>query len=549
MNCKKLAALFLSVLLAVSIISIPAANAAVFTFETQYEYSAADYAWLTDLVIKEDMESLSGLAGRVVLEAASDYPYTETASSFKNEVEKYCSLYSLNENAIKASYIYFVEMLGSNSSVFAAQASQEQVRIYLESIGITYPSSSDAGTEVLAKALYVALITGAFENSGFTSGMALEQALTSFVVNISGFSEQELMRWVPLNGSLDSLDEYVLAVSRMTLWSNGYDVSPDTLEEEVYKLMAVMTIRNLGYSVSTDVSFSELQSKYTAALLSTKYSVTVDPAKLSGASSAEERAYYILQLIGQKYGLSVRRDSLSYEKAFDFVAENTGVFDIEEGEFYADIFNYDIYLSGVRSTLWILPTSYYGGTSSSAVNLSCGGQSLRDNYYTRVSIDPAAAVQTLKINVAVIANGNLYSNVYYITVHQDPEFNPGNSDNSAQENEGVTDILSSGSIISSILDSAGVNSGVSDAASDLFGAVSDSVKNALSFISPTFGTGAKPEDKNDSENSAPADPARFITILDRIGSSVDFSIDGINGLSLTDKFTAGSFDFDFISFN
>lgn len=540
----------MSVLLAVSVISMPIANAAVFTFETQYEHSAADYAWLTDLIIKEDMESLSGVAGRVTLEAVSDYPYTETASSFKNEVEKYCSLYSLDETALKASYIYFVELLGSSSSVFAAQASSEQVRIYLESVGISYPASADTSTDVLAKALYVALITGAFSGDGITAGMALEQALTSFIINISGFSEQELMRWVPVNGGLNSLDEYVLAVSRMTLWSNGFDVSPETSAEEIYKLMAVMTIRNLGYSVSTDVSFSELQSKYTAALLGTKYSVTVDPAKLSSAVSSESQAYYILQLIGQKYGISVRQDSLNYEEAFEFVAENTGVFNIETGEFYADILTYDVYLSASRSSLWLLPTSYYGGVSSSSVTISSDGQSLRDNYYTRVSIDPNVDVQTIKINVAVFVDGKMYSNVYNITVHQDINVKPENGDNSSSESEGISDILSSGSIISSILDAVGVSSGISDAAAGLFGTASDSVKNALSFISPTFGNASKTEnDENSSGSNVISDPSSFISILDKIGSSLDFSIDGINGLLLGDKFSVGSFDFNFITFN
>jgi len=441
-------------------------------------------------------------------------------------------------------------MLGSSSSVFAAQASNEQVRIYLESVGLKYPSVSDAGTEVLAKALYVALITGAFAGDNFASGTALEQALTSFVISISGFSEQELAQWVPLDGSLDSIDSYVLAVSRLTLWSNGYDVSSDTPEDEVYKLMAVMTIRNLGYSVSTDVSFSELQSKYTAAMLSKKYSVTVDPSKLSSAVSSGNAAFYMLQLIGQKNGLSVREDSMSYEEAFNFVAGNTGAFDIEEGEFYADIFNYDVYLSDSRSELWIYPTSYYGGISSSSVNISSSGQALRDNYYTKVSIDPNASVQTVDITVAVIADGKVYKNIYSITVRQESSVSPEGSDSSQLNREEITKILSSGTIVSSILDSVGVSSGVSDAAANLIDSVSESVKSSIAFISPTFsGNKESSENNGETDESVSDDPTRFISILDKLGSAVNYSIGGIDGLKLGDKFETRSFDFDFITFN
>ena len=539
-----------------ALVFVPVAGAAVYTFETQYEYDTADYAWLTDLVIKEDMQSLSGVAGRVTLQASSDYPYTETAQSFKNEVEKYCSLYTLDRSALKASYLYFVELLGSGSSVFASQVSDDQVRTYLESVGISYPSGSDAGTDVLAKALYVSLITGAFSDSELNAGMALEQALTSFVINISGFSEQELKKWVPVDGKLDSLDSYVLAVSRLTLWSNGYDVTADTDEEEVYKLMAVMTIRNLGLSVGTDVGFTELQAKYTAAMLGKKYSVTVDPSKLSSAVSSGTAPFYILQLIGRKNGLTVREDAMSYEEAFEFVAQNTGVFDLEEDEFYADVFDYDVYLSRSRDSLWLYPTSYYGGVSSSAVSISCAGQVLRDNYYTRVSIDPDAFVQTINISVAAIVDGNVNKNVYNITVHQEPGADTADDPSGDLSEEKISDILSSGTIISSILDSAGVSSSVSEAAAVVFVKASDTARNALALIAPTFvktNDNASNEDEDkvetDPVKASPADASAFIGILDRLGTASDFAIDGIEGLSLGDKFAPGFFKFDFITFN
>lgn len=534
-----------------AIFSVPGL-AGVFTFETQYEYTEADNAWLTDLVIKESMDNISYNVVGCTLVPAPDYPYNATANTFKDEVEQFCELYSLNEGMLKVSYLYFIELLGSNSSVFAAQASDSQVRTYLENAGITYPDSPSTDVNVLAKALYTAMITGAFSGvdpdvMGY--GVALEQALTSFVMSVSGFDEGTLREWVPVDG-LHTLDDYVMAVSRLTLWSNGYDVTADTDEDTVYRLMAVMTIRNMGVSVDTDASFKDLQAKYVAALLGKKYNVTVDPTRLADAINNGNAAFYVLQLIGQKQGLTVRMDSGTYEEAFLFVASETDIFDIEEDEFYADIYAYDIYLTAPRSSLWIYPTSYYSTISPEAVAITCNGMPLKDNFYTQVPISETEGVQKLTITVNCIAGSGAIKE-YVITVHSEDAIEnqaanptvPAATDNSQT-------ILSSNTIVSRILNQAGVDAGVTAAAENLITGLPDSVKNAISFIAPTFegesggaaaNQGLPSMAQNTQENS------KFIGILDSIGASLNSSIGGIDGINLGQIYAAQGFAYNYIT--
>ena len=550
MKIKPVVAGMLSFLLCVSVLfSVPAYASVLLTFETQYDYDSPDNAWLTDLVIKEDLEDLSLVAGRCTLVAAPSYPYTETAESFKQDVDRFCDLYRLDESMFKASYIYFIELLGTNSSVFAAQATDAQVRTYLQNAGIAYPADASTDMNVLAKALYTAMVTGAFSAQELDSGVALERALTQFVVKTSGFSENDLAEWIP--GGMNTLDDYMLAVSRMTLWSNGYDVTPQTPEEEVYKLMAVMTIRNLGISVDADASFPELQAKYTAALLGKKYNVTVDPNRLSTAIGNDTAAFYILQLIGRDHGLTVRTDSMTYEEAFAFVAENSDLFDIEEGEFYADIYNYDIYLTAPRSVLWIYPTSYYGTVNANDVTITCNGLSIKDNYFTQVPVSPVQEVQKLTIAVNCTAGAGSVKE-YVITVHSEDAI--GRQQDAPEQTDAAQadTFLSSNVIVSRIIASAGVDGRVAEAAGNLIKILPESVQNAFTFITPTFEE--EPDDVQPADDTPLPQAAEqsaaslpFIGVLDSIGAYVNSLIGGIGGIGLTDQFTADTFAFNFIT--
>ena len=97
---RRLAAV-VAALLALTLVYSSAATAAVLTFETQFEYDEAKLGWLTDLVIREDLNNISALVGKGGLTAAPAYPYTETAASFAADVKEYLQTYDLKEDSLR----------------------------------------------------------------------------------------------------------------------------------------------------------------------------------------------------------------------------------------------------------------------------------------------------------------------------------------------------------------------------------------------------------------------------------------------------------------
>lgn len=519
------------------------AFAAIFAFETQFEYSIPDEAWLTDLVIKEDMLSVGGIAQRTQLTALPDIPYTETPESFKKEVDEYCSLYTLKEGSERAGYIYLFDLLGSDESIFSVGATDQDVKDYLQGNGILYPASASNDELIMARALYVAMMTGAFSSVGSTG---LEEALVSYAAQMSGIKKESLSDWLP-ESSILSLDEYILAASRLALWTSGYDVTVNTPDSEVYRLVAVMTIEKLGISVDKNLSFEDLKVIYTAALLGKKYGVVMNDQKLASALAEDNVAFYVLQLIGQqKGGLSLRADASDFSDAFYSVAENTDIFAIEPGEFYADIYKYETRLSQKCSSVWVYPTAYATGNSDASVSVSVNGKTIKNNFYTEVSLNSALDQQDLKIEVICIENGKKSTCTYTVTVYQgdvaaDPE-HP-----SAEATEGET-FESSDSVVNKIFSSLGMNNSISGIIDDFYLAMPSSVKNVISFIAPTFGEDDSAAENSESTGKQYSDDY-FADILDGIGAFVNADISGIAGVELAEKCVPDVFSFDYITFD
>lgn len=510
--------------------------AAIFTFETQHDYESADIAWLTDLIIQEDMETVSGMAERTSLIAKPDYPYVETPSSFEKTVAYYCSLYSLDEDAQRAAYIYILNILGTNAEGLISGLSDAEIKEQLELLGVAFPEFVKAEELIIAKALYVSLVTGTLSltDIDLSSGtVSLEEALVAYLSQITGMNLATLKKWMP-SGKLASLDDYVVAASKVALWTNGYDVTAETSAEEVYKLMAVMTVEQMGIAVSSDLSYEELQAKYTAAMLGLVYDVSVDPEKLEQSIENENTAFYMLQLIGQSANLSIREDNCSYLEAFYLVAENTDVFNIEEGEFYADINKYSVTLKKLRESIWVYPTAYATGLTGAAVTVTVNGMEIKNNYYSEIALDTALKQQTLEIVVECVAgSGESSSCTYYIEVHQGEK--PVEPETEADNTEAET-FESSDSIVTNLLDSLGLNVSISTLIDDFYSSLSNSVSGVVALIAPTFGTSGN-INQNTEQITEPVTETDYIAILDQIGAVIDTQISGIDGISIYDDYT------------
>lgn len=526
MTRKNLLKSIFSLLLAVIYLSVGlSASAVVFTFETQYDYDNADLAWLTDLVIKEDMKTVEGMAQNVELIPNPEYPYTQTPDSFAEEVNYFTSLYNLKEGSQRAGYLYFFEILNAKSDVLAGDVSDADIREYLEGIGIVYPDSVGSDELVMARALFTALAAGNVNGNLFVTGASLEEVVITYLSGLTGMNVDSLRNWMP-DGSVLSLDEYILAASKLTLWSNGYDVNVDTPEDEVYRLVAVMTVKAQGLSVDSSLPFEELNLKYIAALLSEKYSVSVDSQELGTAIENSSVPFYILKLIGKDNGISVREDNVTYEEAFNVVAENTTVFNVEKGEFYADISNYEVYLKRRCSSIWVYPTAYATNRESCSLVITVNGTAVRNNYYNEITVDPNVDTQELLIKVTAVEKGKTYAMDYKVVLHQGT-YAAIEGDKPVSESQGNS-FTSSDSIVLGVLSSLGVNIDVSEIVSGVFLTVPEEITDVVSYIAPTFGkvssVGSSVSDNNSDSQSF------YLDMLDEIGSQGDYGINGIPGL-------------------
>lgn len=529
---KKLKRFLCTVLCLVLVLANSAdALAAILAFETQFDYDSANVAWLTDLVIKEDMATVNGLASRTQLVPKPEYPYTETPESLAQDVAYYCALYNLSEGSQRAAYLYFFEILTSQAGVIAGDVGDEDIRTFLESFGIEYPDEVSADERIVARALYTAIATGAF--SSFSSGASLEEVMVSYLASVSGMNMDELRKWMP-GASVLSLSDYILAASKLSLWTNGYDVDEDTDEDTVFRYIAVMTIEQLGISVDSNLSFDQLKLKYMAAMLGTKYKVTVDSAKLGAALEEDNVPFYVLQLIGKKKNLAVTEENSTYEEAFELVAENTGAFDLEEDEFYADIPDYEARLQYKRNSIWIYPTAYVTNNSSYTVSIDVNGVPVRNGYYTEITLDPLQAVQTLHITVTAVTGSTSKSFEYNVTVIQGTEEYIVPIDPNAPGQITVNPYLSSDSIVTSIMATLGMDPYVSNVMDSTFlTALAAPVKSTLSNIAPTF----VPSETVESQAllglfSNPAD-GKYLSVLDQMGALSDVGISGIDGVNIT----------------
>lgn len=522
------------------------AVATVLPFETQYDYEQSDIAWLTDLVIKEDMTTVEGMAQSVTLVPQPEYPYTETPESFKKEVESFISLYDLTSGSQRAGYIYFFEVLNSSSGFLAADVSDDTVREYLEGMGVEYPEAPDEDELVIARALFVALVTGAYGQDSLTVGADLEEAIVSYLATITGMNMQELQQWLP-DESLLSLDNYILAASKLTLWSNGYDVGDDTSEEEIFRLMAVMSVKAQGVAVDEDLSFDELKLRYTAALIGAKYSVVLDSEKLAHHLENDSVPFYLLQLIGKDGDLAIREDNVTYEEAFSLVAENTHYFDVEEDDFYADIYTYSAKLSTRCSSLWVYPTAYATESAYECI-VSVNGTPVKNNYYNEIAIDPELVEQKLVIKVTATGGGETSECTYTVHLTQGTYASvEGDAPVTEEEQESF---VSSDSLVAEILSGIGVNSIVSDVINNVYSTLPVDVSGVVSFIAPTFGdnvasglTGTVTDTTIDAtiETVPATDDEFFISVLDQIGAIADTTIGGIPGLDIIGDIQSGEF--------
>ncbi len=420
MKIKKLIAVLMTAVMLVTVMSCGFNALAVVMVETQYVYDSADMSWLKDLIVKENMSSVDGLSQRNTLIPKAEYPYRETADSFREEIAYYQAVYTLDEDMASVAYLYMLELAKAFAGPATENYSDEFIKSYLESIGIVYPENAedDSETKIVARALFSVIISD--ENYKVKKGTGLYEAFTDYISVLLGVNISTILKF-DNDSELFDLNEYVVAACKYMLFNSGYAVDKDTSDEEVFRLIAIMTIKSQGISIdSGTATFEEIKNKYLCAMMCKVYEVSIDTDSFGKAVENDKLAFYMLQLVGKEYGISVK-DSLTYNQAFALVCEKTDYFNLEEGEFYADIYEYDVKLNYKRETIWLYPQTL-GTTNESdgtKVNVFVNGNDVRDNYYVDVRIDAEKTVVPVVIKVEFTdAKGVKTTSSYKLNVYQ-----------------------------------------------------------------------------------------------------------------------------------
>lgn len=482
MKLKRILAVLLTVIMLISALSAGLCASALMMVETQYAYDSANPSWLKDLIIKEDMSSVSGLSDRCTLEPVAKYPYRETAASFKEEIAYYQMLYTLDENMADVIYIYMLSLVESMAaSTTAADYSDEFIKSYLESLGVVYPTGdaeNSSETMIVARALFS--IVTSDEEYEIKRGTGLYDAFTGYLSKLLGVNVSVILKFDG-DDDFSDLQEYVVAACKYMLYSSGYDVSASTSNEEVYRLIAIMTIRSQGISIdSSTATFEEIKIKYLCAMMCKVYDVSINVPGFEKAVNNSVLDFYMLQLIGKKNGVTVR-DSVSYEDAFDLVCKNTDYFNLEAGEFYADIYEYNIQLKYARQTIWMYPQtlSVTSESEGTEVKVKINDAKVRENYYVDVSLDSSKSTQSILITVEYTDSSGTKSSTYKINITQGTE-KPVQSPTISSALTGVTDI------VNKLLGEVGLDSSLAVIVKNIPFELPDRIFSISSLLMPSF---------------------------------------------------------------
>lgn len=393
--------------------------------QTQYIYSENNVSWIRKLVVKEDMLSPEGIATEAVLHPVTDYPYTTDAPHFKAEVEECTKTYTLDEDSQRAAYLYLIKQVGALSLISEPTVSDQTKADWLRSQGIVITEEEEQDPEkvLMISALYAMMRNDLYyvytgEHLTIPKGTSLEQAIVIYLASLSGQGSTLASFIYKFFGhsSFGNLEDYMYYTSLMALYTNGYVNAteiPQLSRNEVYRRVAIMTIRGYGLAIDSEkATHEELQQKYLTAMLGTHYKVSLDPESLAKASNNQSIAYYILQRMAYEDAkLTISQTKYSFENCFKTVLQKTDRFDLKK-EFYSDVYEYNVYLESNRSNISVNPTPL---TAASVVTIN--GKPVIGGEYAKVEIKNVEH-QVLNIVSRYTVNGKTTTSLYKLNVYQ-----------------------------------------------------------------------------------------------------------------------------------
>ncbi len=391
--------------------------------QTQYAYSENDPSWLRKIVVKEDMLSAEGIATAAVLHPVTAYPYTTDAPHFKAQVEENIKNYTLDEESQRAAYLYLLNQIGALTIISEPTVSDQTKADWLRQQGIVVTPEDEADAErvLMISALYAMMrndLYYVYKHYEIPQGTPMEEALVMYIAALSGNDNSLAAFMIKFFGTnkAGTLEDYIYYTSLMSLYVNGYiSVSEITKVErkEVFRRVAIMTIRGYGLSIdSENATQEELTKKYLTAMLGTQYDVALDPESLVKAEKNQTVAYYILQRMAyQDANVTISHKKYTYDQCFDIVLKKTDRFNLAN-EFFSDVYEYDIHLQAIRKNISINPTAVQS-TSGITIN----GKSVTPGKYAIIELLNQAK-QTITIVSTYTVHNKSASSPYNLNIYQ-----------------------------------------------------------------------------------------------------------------------------------
>ncbi len=478
MKNRRVKAVFLTVIMIITFVSSAISVSAIVMCETQFEYDTANMSWLKDLIVKENMTTVSGMAKSSVYTAKASYPYRETSESFSDEIAYYEVLYTLDSDMANVIYLYMLQLAESFAQAAVSGYSDEFIQSYLESQGVVFPDDDSSESRIVARAFFAVITSD--DDYVITKGTGLYDAFTAYISTMLGVSSSSILNF-DADSNFSDLEQYVIAACKYSLYQAGYDVNANTSDDEVYRLLAIMTIRAQGISIdSGTATFEEVKNKYLCAMMCGIYDVSVDYNSFINAVNNDNLDYYMLQLIGKEGGIAVS-DDLNYDDAFLLVAEKTGYFDLEEGEFYADINEYDLTLDYLRSSIWIYPQTLAVDSEDDGIDVTVriNGNEVTENYYNQVSLDTSKTSETVTILVTYTDSSGSVSTTYLLNITQGTE--------TASSEITISDALGGvQDIVESVLNEIGLDSSIAEIVANIPFELPQRVLSIATLLMPSF---------------------------------------------------------------
>lgn len=378
------------------------------------EYS---FAWLDNVIIRYDPNSVTSSP---ITPKPADYLYSETFDEFVEEVNSYSKLFELDEETVGASYREISTALFYAVTAMGFTDTQESMREYLRSYGISLPVNETFEDKATIAVVYAALKYDAVyilyeKHVEIPVGSTLDEALVMILSALTG---------TMLPSGIDTLTGLaVLVMKNYVTQFKELPVSENPDAEEIFHWAKIITAAQNEYKVpldqydmTTKAQKEYVDYAYYASILNTLYDINVNPIYLVLAmQSKEENALqkFILETMLDEKKVTYSKE-MSCEQLFNLACKN-GFFDLEQ-ELYCDIFDYELVVPASTGKIWFTPFCLAGqleGSSDAYITIYLNGVQMAPNTTVSTPVDPAKATEKVELRIVYDDRASVKQEVTY----------------------------------------------------------------------------------------------------------------------------------------